>query len=1028
MSHKAKSILAIIAIILLLSASYFYWAVQMVKKAKDQQIAQTVQQTSALINEVIHTANAVYDIHLDSLVNTGAVVTAFRQRDRQSLYNVVSPVHERLKRQYPYYANMHFHLPTGFSFLRMHKPTEFGDDLRILRPIIMAVHRDQNTVSGYEVGRHGLFYRVAKPVFYDSEYIGALEIGIKAEAVSEKIERILGVRTARVISDHFLNDAFRTFRQDEITTQGYSINPFKSPAFFSGILERINLKTLSASGQSIGQSNIFVFNSGELKNYQGSTIAYFLIARDIGDILKEYKDFLVSSSYLTVILGVAACFILHFSFGAYINRITHLNTTLEQRVKKRTQTLEDVTGQLETAHAELYQIFNTAADGMRVIGTDFKVLRVNDTFANIVGKRKEDLEGRLCSDDFQGEFCNSARCTLRRILDGEDYVEIHVDKEINSGEIRSFLLMATPYKSADGTILGVVENFKDITERQKVFNTLKENEQYLKTIMSTVQAGVIVTDGKTPQIHDANPYALQKMGCSRERLKHVSVRDYFSLEKPWIESVVNQGETFEKEDYILTTDQGEQLNIRLTMAQAHLKGESYLVQSFSDITDVKRLINKQLVDIDKAKAILALINPSAQRYIALPNDRRMYTHTLLLPCNVEGGDHYFIHHLKGSHRPKTIISLKDQSGHEVNCILRSIYTDLLHNWITFNHPLLSMSEVIEALNGQLCRTGFFDKDDFFTCLMLEIDDATLELTYISAGHPSFLLIRDNTVTAIPSSSQDHANLPIPFMPDARYQPSKVQLREDDQLILYSDGLTEMPFRSTGQVLQTDDLVNICQGRIDEAVKAKGQCPPVSSVMTSVLDFIAEMSGETVVPGNTASDGQNTSGDDVTLIGIEIETLSRAVSLILKPKIAKDIADFIHRLLDSIFSEKENQPYSHLKSRIGLILEEAITNAWKHGHHQSPAKPIVIRYHAANDFVFHIIDQGAGFDYNHLPDPRTADNILKPSGRGLFIIRHFSDHVQWEEKGQHIVIVLKKRDVLGDRDQNEDGLSHIRLWQ
>lgn len=1028
MSRKTKSIVAIMMIIVTLSGIYFYWGLRMVKKSRDKRITQTIRQTNILIDEVIFNANSVYEIHLDSLLKNTDIIQAFRERNRKKLYQSALWFHLKLKNDHTYYSNMHFHLPSGHSFLRMHKPKEFGDDLRTLRPIIMQVHKRKEAVFGYEVGKHGLFYRVAKPVFYKDEYLGALELGIKAEEVASKIEWVLDVKVARVIADELLNDNFRAYCKDEIIAQGYSINPFHNASFFNGLIPQINLANISEFGESISPSNIYVFDSGKLKNYQNRTIAHFLIGQDMADIMNDYKDFSISSVYLTIILVVIAYVILQFSFGAYINHIIQLNKTLEARVKKRTRDLEQASDQLRTANAELYQIFNTAADGMRVIDRNFKIIRVNDTFANIMGREKKELEYQICHKDFQGEFCHSDQCTLTRILNGEEYLEINVDKEIRPGVRRSFLLTATPYKSADGEIIGVVENFKDVTERLKIFNRLKENERYLNSIMSTVQAGVIITDERSPQIYDANPYALKMMGCSKDKLQTASIRDYFNLEKPWIDQVANNENPFEKEDYILTTDQGDQLNIRLNVAHAYLNGKRCLVQSFSDITDVKTLIEKQIVDIHKAKSIMSIINPPVDDFVELPGNCRLFSQTISVPCNAEGGDHFFIHHFLDRSDPKTVISLKDQSGHEVNCILRSIYTDLLHNWLIFNQPALGLAQVMTQLNTHLCGNDFFAEDDFFTSLTMEIDHQSLELDYISAGHIPFLLIRDSRVLSIPGKDEEHAHLPIPFLPDSQYQASTLELKENDQVIIFTDGLNEMTMRHLGRILSNREIVDIVQGIIDQDIRENKRSIPVAQLMIELLGSVAAMSDETIRHDSDGGEMLNTSADDVTMIGVEVETMTTRFTETLTPECSSDISVFIRSFLSDLFEKEENQSFQHMKHRMSMILEETLINAWKHGNKKSLDKKITVNFHSHNDFVIQIMDQGDGFDFEDLPDPRTMENILKPSGRGLFIVRHFSDHVQWKDNGRHIIIILKKRGILDDRENNLDEISPIRLWQ
>lgn len=1164
MNEKVKSIAAIMLIIFTLSGIFLHWGVRMYQKNRDSKIIETAARTDMLIDELINITNIIYEIRIDNILNDERVVEAFNARDRDRLFRATLPWHIALKNENPFYSNMHFHLPTGRSFLRMHQPKLFGDDLKNLRPMITKVNETHGPVRGYEIGKHGLFYRVAKPVFFKGTYIGAVEIGIQAEEVAKNIERVLNIQVARYIPDYLLNDEFRQFCTNEIQQNQMSINPYTHKSLFEKLLPAYGFHNRSPQRVVIKEGAYILYSSGHLKDFNHETIGQFLTAQDISKEMISYKAFVKHAVILTLILILGAFVVLHFSFGAMINKIIELNQTLEAKVKERTDELKSATVKLLYTNIELNQIFNTAADGMRVIGIDYTVIRVNDTFAKMTGKARQDLENRPCHEWFKGAFCFTQGCTLKRILNLEEHIEVDVVKQLDTGETRSFLLTATPYKSPEGQILGVVENFKDITERKKValalsksekryrfiaektadliwtadadlnstyvspsvhklrgytpeedmaqfleqkytresvtriqdlvndlgvrgregiklskapsvsilletihknnalvpievtltpiyndkgelvtlhgvsrditdrkkaYDALKENEDYLKTIMATVQTGVIVTDSKSPLIIDANPYAAKLMGCPMEDLLKGSSRDYFNLEKSWIQKALASRKKIEVEDYELRTAQGESLKVRLSLATANVRGKTYLVQSFLDISDMKRLLEKQEVDIHMAKNIMTLINKEVPRYCELTDHRRLFTEAICVPCNAEGGDHYFVQHfvMEDARTGKTFVSLKDQSGHEVNCILRSIFTDLLHNAALYNPQILTLEAMVEKLNNELCASKFFNEDDFFTAIHVELDHHTLVLKYISAGHPPFLLIREGKISAYPEPGSPANNLPMPFLSNVSYTAGKLQLHDGDQLIFYTDGLLEMTLKHLGHVLTTDDLSCIVRDII-QASGHPGHSLPISQIVQKTLDHISLSAGETIVPESYGIKSVNTSLDDVSLIGVEIEPVDRSRERHFTPKDSGDITRFMSDFQVEVFTGELGKDFGHLEKRVMMVLEESVINAWKHGNQKDPEKSIFVRYSCRNDFVLEVMDQGKGFDFQDLPDPTLAENITRVSGRGLFIVHHFSDHVQWMDEGRHIIISFKKRKRRDDRKNLNKKKDQIRLWQ
>jgi serine/threonine-protein kinase RsbW len=81
-------------------------------------------------------------------------------------------------------------------------------------------------------------------------------------------------------------------------------------------------------------------------------------------------------------------------------------------------------------------------------------------------------------------------------------------------------------------------------------------------------------------------------------------------------------------------------------------------------------------------------------------------------------------------------------------------------------------------------------------------------------------------------------------------------------------------------------------------------------------------------------------------------------------------------------------------RISMAVREAAVNAVLHGNAYDPDKKVSLAFErTGKTLVITIRDQGKGLDLNKLPDPLAPDNLLKTSGRGIFLIRSFMDEVQ-----------------------------------
>src|SRR5262245_54088904 len=75
--------------------------------------------------------------------------------------------------------------------------------------------------------------------------------------------------------------------------------------------------------------------------------------------------------------------------------------------------------------------------------------------------------------------------------------------------------------------------------------------------------------------------------------------------------------------------------------------------------------------------------------------------------------------------------------------------------------------------------------------------------------------------------------------------------------------------------------------------------------------------------------------------------------------------------------------------IRLALEEALVNAIKHGNQMDRSKTVkVVSFVQAERFEVHITDEGSGFDPGDVPDPTAVENIERPCGRGLMLMRYY----------------------------------------
>ncbi|MBW2609114.1 MAG: response regulator [Deltaproteobacteria bacterium] len=150
-------------------------------------------------------------------------------------------------------------------------------------------------------------------------------------------------------------------------------------------------------------------------------------------------------------------------------RIVQLENDYEEanrKLKESNKRSTRIAFEAKNAYMELNQVFDTSADGMWVIDSDFNVLRINERLLMYSGKSKDNAVGNKCHKVFPSPLCHGPGCPMIRLEKGEARVEYDIEKKCEDGTVLPFILTATPLREIDGGLSGIVVNLKDISVRK----------------------------------------------------------------------------------------------------------------------------------------------------------------------------------------------------------------------------------------------------------------------------------------------------------------------------------------------------------------------------------------------------------------------------------------------------------------------------------------------------------------------------------------------------------------------------------
>jgi PAS domain S-box-containing protein len=165
--------------------------------------------------------------------------------------------------------------------------------------------------------------------------------------------------------------------------------------------------------------------------------------------------------------------VLFISFAFYAHRMVRALRVAEMKVNR--------------VNIELTQIFDTSADGMRVIDKNFNTLRANRTFLELAGISQGGVEGRKCYDVFKGDCCHTPKCPMVRLQNGEERIEYDGIKIGSNGLPIPCIITATPFRDSEDNLVGIVEDFKDISERKSAELNLQRSHAQLRNLTSHLE-------------------------------------------------------------------------------------------------------------------------------------------------------------------------------------------------------------------------------------------------------------------------------------------------------------------------------------------------------------------------------------------------------------------------------------------------------------------------------------------------------------------------------------------------------------
>jgi len=215
-----------------------------------------------------------------------------------------------------------------------------------------------------------------------------------------------------------------------------------------------------------------------------------------------YQHIMILMTILGIVAVLAGSLLSYYVIQSITGPVGHLVATTRKitsgdfTARARVETHDEI-GELACQFNEMVDnlvgareltsaILHGSGDGMRVIDKDFNILQSNVEMEKLTGIASGESVGQKCYEHFHHEVCHTEMCTLRRVLMGEERIVSEVIKETRDGRKIPVQFVATPLKKG-GEIIGVIESFRDISERKQAEEALQKSHDELEQMLQRLK-------------------------------------------------------------------------------------------------------------------------------------------------------------------------------------------------------------------------------------------------------------------------------------------------------------------------------------------------------------------------------------------------------------------------------------------------------------------------------------------------------------------------------------------------------------
>lgn len=336
--------------------------------------------TSNLVKNTFKRITTTYINYGNDMLSDQRIIDAFYNDDREKLLNLALPLYRHLKDINPFLYIMHFHTTDTHSYLRVHKPEKFGDDLSKLRPIIVQTNKSQKYYTGLEVGKYGIYYRITFPIFKQNKHIGAFEFGIDIKHILSTISQANMYHPTLLLNNESIAPIYKYDKKARAYlnefNQQYSLLKCKDnreEKFSTKNLLDDRILDQTDYIHAYEEKQYLVFKGYEFKDYKGASIGNLIFIDELDDYLQTISLVKWISIFSIFLLVATMVLLIYKLINFYI-------TSLIENEKQLTTTNKTLTNVLNGANLGYWDWYVNTHNHY-----------VNDRWLEMLGLTRDDI-------------------------------------------------------------------------------------------------------------------------------------------------------------------------------------------------------------------------------------------------------------------------------------------------------------------------------------------------------------------------------------------------------------------------------------------------------------------------------------------------------------------------------------------------------------------------------------------------------------------------------------------------------------